>query len=269
METARAYFSGVLMVENTAVSIPVKAYTLADKTGGTGLSKRSLCCNSFVRYNEVCGKCGQTLTSDLVGRGYNVGDEMIPIDTEQLEAIKPVSNDSIIINGVLDEYPLALDTDLKYLLRVDEVKDKKTKEIVINPQIREAYSLLANGLKASGKVLIGRVVVRQKEHVVAITPINHKGETWLMLNCLFWNEQLKEQYPLDYEQPKPQDVKQITGLLNGLPKAELGSYKDGYAENLKRLIKKEPIVQIKAVAPKQVSNALSMFIKDLDKGERR
>jgi len=246
----KAYFKSLLVIENTAVSIPIAAYTCADKTG-LGLSKRSLCCNSHVNIRDVCGKCGQPLTSDLIGKGYKMADKMIPLEEEAIKAIKPGSIDAILIKGTADKMPSVLDTDKKYWLLVAE--DKKP-----DVQGREAYQLLQAGLEESGKVLIGSTIVRQKEYPVAIESVEGK----LLCSFLLFKAQEKEVPELDYGTAKQEDVKQIAEFLNGLPKADLESIKDSYSENLLRLIQGEKVESIPEVKIRQVSNAKAMFVKN-------
>ena len=241
----RAYFKTMLVIENTAVAIPVSAHTAIDKNS-LGLNKRSLCCNAEVHYSDTCGKCRQSLTKDLVGKGYKLGDKMIPLDEEQLKAIKPSNMDAIVVKGTLHKLPSVLDTDKKYLLAADEQ----------DVQAREAYQLLLGGLQATGRVLIGSTIVRQKEHVLAVEAL----DSFLLCSFLHYASQQKPMPKLDYGTAKPQDIQQIAEFINGLPAADLSGFKDSYGENLLRLIQGEKVESIPRVEVRKVSNAKAMFV---------
>jgi non-homologous end joining protein Ku len=242
----------MLVIENTAVAIPVSAHTMIDKNS-LGLNKRSICCNAEVHYSDTCGKCRQSLTKDLVGKGYKLGDKMIPLDEEQLKAIKPSNMDAIVVKGTLSKLPSVLDTDKKYFLAADEQ----------DVQAREAYQLLLGGLQATGRVLIGSTIVRQKEHVLAVEAL----DSFLLCSFLHYASQQKPVPKLDYGTAKPhgfshtvEDVQQIAEFINGLPAADLSGFKDSYGENLLRLIQGEKVESIPRVEVRKVSNAKAMFV---------
>jgi len=255
MQTGRTYWTGRLVIENTGVTMPVSLQTIMDKTS-TGLAKRSLCCSSHVEYKQVCGKCKKELKKEEIGRGYALGNELMPVEESMLEAIKPKGDDTIRVTGVLESFPLVMDTDKKYWLNVHEDRNKRTKETITDLKGRDAWMLLNAGLQATGKTLVGSCVMRGNEYIVAVSSVEGR----LMLSCLYYATDRKEVLAVDYgSTPDTAKVKQITSFLGKLPNADLSAFKDTYSENLKHLLMKEPLVTVQEPVIKQSADALSMF----------
>ena len=253
MQQGRSYWSGRLIIAGSQVNIPISLFTVVDKTSNS-LCQRSLCCEGSVNHKKVCSKCGKDLLAGEIGKGYVLNKEILPIDEQQLEAIKPQGTDTIQILGVLDTYPVEVDTDKKYWISVHETKDKKTKDVLVDTQSREAYQLLTYAL--GDKILIGSAIMRNKEYVVALTSV--KGR--LMLSCLYYQSQLKPVYETGYPTPNTENVKAVKQFITKLPTTRLDEFKDTYSENLMQLILGQQ-VQVRTIEePQKVANAISMFI---------
>lgn len=241
-----------MVIAGSSVNIPISLFTVMDKSS-TGLCQRSLCCEASVNNKRVCSKCGKDLKAGEIGKGYVLNKEIIPIDEQQLEAIKPQGSDIIEVTGTLDTYPQIYDTDKKYWLSVKEERDKKTKDTIVDSQSREAYQLLSKALGT--KTLIGKAVMRNKEYIIAINEMNGR----LLLSCLYHAEQLKPVLETGYDDPQVENVKAVKTFIDGLPQANLEKYENTYAKNLMDMILGHKIEVKVSQKPKAVSNAVSMF----------
>jgi DNA end-binding protein Ku len=111
-----------------------------------------------VGYEKKCKKCGKVLTAEEIVKGYQFEPEQyVIVSPEDLSKVKLQSTKVVDIEGFIDagEVPVAL-YESPYLVGPDGLVASKT------------YSLLSEALKASGRVGIGKVVLRDREEVVMI-----------------------------------------------------------------------------------------------------
>jgi DNA end-binding protein Ku len=97
--------------------------------------------------------------ADLV-KGYEVGpDLMVHLDPEEVETLKPERTRTIEIEHFVD------------LAEIDPVYFEKSYRLEPAEELaRRPYSLLREAMEESGRVAIGRFVLRTKEHLAAIRP---------------------------------------------------------------------------------------------------
>src|SRR5882762_6701086 len=143
------------------VTIPIRIYKAVDTTEAAirfnQLHKED---NGAVGYDKKCKKCGKALTTEEIVKGYQFEPEQyVIISPEDIEKIKLKSTKVIEIEGFIDkaEVPPSL-YESPYFAGPD------------GPVAAKTYSLLSQALKASGKVGIGKVVLRDREEVVMIAP---------------------------------------------------------------------------------------------------
>jgi DNA end-binding protein Ku len=143
------------------VSIGVKVYTAiesAQRIAFNQLHKGE--CLGQVGRKEQCKKCGETIaTKDEITKGYRHGDdEWVTVTEEEIDAITPASNKTIEIQGFVDRDQIP-DTyfESPYLAAPDGVASNK------------AYALFKAVLESTGKVAIGKVILREREDPVVIS----------------------------------------------------------------------------------------------------
>lgn len=119
---------------------------------------------SRIRYRKVSEKTGREVPDDRIVSGYEVDDgRYVTLTDEELDAAEPARTHTIEIEDfvVLDEIdPIRLDRSY-WLVPEDQQGAKK------------AYALLRDALDRTGKVGIGRFVLRTKEHLVAVRPLQN------------------------------------------------------------------------------------------------
>src|SRR5262249_42895093 len=110
---------------------------------------------------KKCKQCGKALTVEEIVKGYKFEPEQYVIGAaEDLEKIKLKSTKVIEIEGFIDArevHPTLCDAP-----------DFAGPDRTVAPK---TYSLLTQALKASGKVGVGKVVLRDREEVVMIAPL--------------------------------------------------------------------------------------------------
>lgn len=169
------------------VTIPVRIYNAVDTDQTIRFNQLHKECNGPVGYEKKCKKCGKTLQNDDIVKGYQYEPEQyVIVEKDDIEKIKLKSTKIIEIEGFIDAndvHPTLYESP--YYAGPDGVVAAK------------AYGLLCEALKESGKRGIGKVVLRDREDVVMISP-HEKGI------CLY-----KLRYPDEVR--SIQDVPQLDG----------------------------------------------------------
>src|SRR3954453_10150158 len=140
------------------VNVPVKVYSATstktvrfhqlDAKTGTRISQR--------RVNPMTGE--EVPYEDLV-KGYELTrDRYVVVTPEELEAISPEKSRTIDIEDFVD------------LADIDPVYYDHPYWLVPDKGAAKAYALLLKAMQESGKVAIARVVLRNREHLVALRP---------------------------------------------------------------------------------------------------
>jgi DNA end-binding protein Ku len=153
----RAIWSGAISFG--LVNVPIKLFTatsqkdvrfhqLHDKDGARIQQKR------------VCSKDGEEVPMEHIVKGYEVSrDTYVVITPEELDALDPKASRTIDILDFVD------------LDEIDPVYFDSTYYMVPEKGAAKAYALLLEAMRKSKKVAIARVVLRQKQHLVALRPL--------------------------------------------------------------------------------------------------
>ncbi len=133
-----------------------------------------------IRHRRVCGAEDKEVPYDEIVKGYDLGgDKYVIVTSEELERLEPKKTRMIEIEDFVDLAdidPMLYDSSY-YLVPDGE------------PAAR-AYALLRQAMEETGKVAIGRVVIRTKEHLAAIRPT---GGALAMSTMLFADEVVDEE----------------------------------------------------------------------------
>ncbi len=144
------------------VTIPIRIYNAVDTEETIRFNQLHKDDNGAVGYEKKCKKCGKTLGADDIVKGYQFQPEQyVIVSPEDLEKIKLKSTKIIEIEGFVDAsevHPTLYESP--YFAGPDGVVAAKT------------YALLSQALQASGKVGLGKVVLRDREEVVLLAALD-------------------------------------------------------------------------------------------------
>src|ERR1041384_8505721 len=145
-------------IQFSLVTIPIRIYNAVDTDETIRFNQLHKEDNGPVGYEKKCKKCGKALTTEEILKGYQFEPEQyVIVSPEDLAKIKLKSTKVIEIEGFIDAAEVSPSLyDAPYLAGPDGLVAAKT------------YSLLSEALKASGKVGIGKVVLRDREEAVMI-----------------------------------------------------------------------------------------------------
>jgi DNA end-binding protein Ku len=192
----RPVWSGA--IQFALITIAVKLHK-ANKDGDVHFKNVHAVCHSQLKQKKWCPVCNvEVLATDLNKAFALSKDKMIEFSEAELEAISIENNQQIIIEravGSEEISPAALDTF--YYLQPEKFSE-------------HVYSLLAQVLMLKKQVLIGKFIMRSKEHLVAIK--YHEGG--LLLTTLHWSDEVHTIAPLlPAAQTIPEQEVQLATML--------------------------------------------------------
>jgi len=142
------------------VTIPIRVYGAIETSQNIRFNQLHKECNGMIGYQKKCKKCGEHVDKNEILKGYQYEPEQfVLIDQTDFDKLKLKSTKAIDIEGFVDKDEVHTSLyDTPYFVGPDG-------EVASKP-----YSLLCNTLKKTGKMGIGRVVLRDREDVVLIAP---------------------------------------------------------------------------------------------------
>ncbi len=144
------------------VTIPIRMYSAIESTKSISFRQLHKEDHGPVGYVKTCKVCDEPLKSGDIMKGYEYeSDRYVIIEPDDMEKVKLKSTKVIEIDAFVDvdEVNPAL-FDSPYFAGPDgEVASK-------------AYSLLCETLKNTRKLAIGKVVLRERESIVLIAPLD-------------------------------------------------------------------------------------------------
>jgi len=157
------------------VTIPVRIYGAIESSSSISFNQLHKEDFGRIRYEKRCKKCNDVMSGDDIVKGYEYEpDQYVVIEDEDFEKLKLKSTKIIEIEGFVDAsevHPTLYDTP--YFAGPD------------GPVAAKAYALLRETLRSSGKMGIGRVVLRDKESVMMLAP---SGPGLLLYKLRYPNE---------------------------------------------------------------------------------
>jgi DNA end-binding protein Ku len=154
----RANWKGFLRL--SLVTCPVALYPATSDTEKVSFNQINRKTGHRIKYLKVDAETGDEVTSDDIVKGYKVDtDTYIEVTKDELDEIALESTHTIEI----DEFVPKADIDNRYLIRPYYlVPDGKVGH--------DAYAVIRETIRSMDKVAIGRVVLTNREHIIALEP---------------------------------------------------------------------------------------------------
>jgi DNA end-binding protein Ku len=244
------------------VNVPVKAYSAVhDHTVHFHqLDKRS---GARIQYQKVSAKTGRAVDNEDIEKGFEVSKgKYVVVDEDEFEALRPESTRSIDI------------TDFVELESVDPIYYENTYWLGTNGESARAYRLLLTAMEDAQRVGIGSVVMRNKQYLAAIRPLDGA----LAMSTMRFSDEIvpKSEVPdLPSARVKPdaKEVRLATQIIESLASEwDPRRYHDTYTEEMHELIdRKAKGKKIEAPAPEpekkaEVIDLMSALQASLERG---
>ena len=235
---ARAIWSGAISFG--LVNVPIRLYTatspktvrfhqLHDKDGVR------------IRQQRVCPADGEEVPYEHIVKGYEIApDRYVVITQEELDSLDPVHTKTIDIEEFVE------------LSEIDPVYYDSAYHVAPATGGAKAYRLLLSAMEDTGRVAIGRFVLRTRQQLCALRPA---GGVLVLSTMLFGDEvnapeRLEELEALADAEATAREVKMARELIDSLSTPfDPAKHHDEYREQVLELIERKAAGEEIAVQP--------------------
>ena len=225
----RAIWSG--SISFGLLNVPVKLYSAVSKKQ---ISFRELreSDGSRIRHKRVAEADGEEVEYDDIVKGYEIApDEYVVITRDELEEIDPKKTRAIEIQDFVD------------LDDIDPILFNQPYYLGPDKGAERAYGLLVKAMEDSHKVAIARFVLRNKEHLAALRPMDG---VLTMATMRFADEVVApDEIAADLdaeeaEKPQKRELDMAKALIDSLTSDfDHDSYRDEYREELMAMLERK------------------------------
>jgi DNA end-binding protein Ku len=156
----RANWKGFLRL--SLVTCPVALYPATSDTEKVSFNQINRKTGHRIKYAKVDADTGEEVANDDIMKGYKVDtDTYIEVSKDELDELALESTRTIEI----DEFVPRADIDSRYVIRPYYlVPDGKVGH--------DAFAVIRETIRSMDKVAIGRVVLTNREHIIALEPLD-------------------------------------------------------------------------------------------------
>ncbi|WP_431090021.1 Ku protein [Paenibacillus sp. 8b26] len=222
------------------VHVPVKMFSA---TEDKDISMRYIHkeCGSPLSYVRKCPVCDKEVEWEEIGKGYEYEKgKFVMFDKEELEQISGQADKNIVILDFVD------------LQEIDPIYFQKTYYLSPDQAGSNAYKLLMNAMKDTGKIGIAQISIRSKSSLAAIRVLDE----CLAVETMFYPDEIRpvSQVP---NLPGQEEVKEKVLTMAKMLIEQLSTpfdaakYTDQYRERLLDLIQQKVAGEEIRIAPSQ------------------
>jgi DNA end-binding protein Ku len=255
---ARAIWSG--SISFGLVSVPVKAFS-AVRDHSVHFNQLEKKTGARINYKKVSDKTGKEVTADDIESGYEIASgKYVVVDDEELEKLRPRTSRTIDI------------ADFVNLSEIDPIYYERTYWLGPDGEAAERpYRLLRAAMEEEAKAGIGTVVMRKKQYLAAIRPLDGA----LAMSTMRFADEVVPQEDIDAlpgkgAKPEPKELKLASQIIGSLATDwDPQRYHDTYTEELKSLIEakakgKEIVIEEEAPAESNVLDLMQALEASLE-----
>jgi DNA end-binding protein Ku len=222
------------------VNVPVKLYSAVSKKT---VRFHQLHDKDGVRIQQkrVCPADGEEVAYDHIVKGYEITpDQYVVVEPAELEALEPRKTKTIDIEDFVDQE------------EIDPLYYDHPYYLLPGTGAQKPYKLLVAAMEESQKVAIARVVIRQKEQLVAIRPA---ADGVLAMSTMNFADEVIgtdkfDDAPGDDVETSKREIDMARQLIDSLASEwEPGKYRDTYRERVLELIEQKAEGKEIAVQP--------------------
>jgi DNA end-binding protein Ku len=220
----RAIWSGA--VSFGLVNVPVKLVT-ATSPRDVRFNQLHDADGGRIQQRRVCSIDGEEVDYSHIVKGYDLGGgRYVVIEPEELASVDPEATRSVEIEEFVD------------LADIDPLFFEHSYYLVPDGRAEKPYALLAETMARTGKVAIGRFVLRTKSYLAAVRA--HDGV--LVLSTLFYADEVVQTAELDVPTaadtaPSERELQMAAALVESLSAPfEPSRYRDEHRDKVLALI---------------------------------
>jgi DNA end-binding protein Ku len=220
------------------VSIPVKLYSAADSAATIHFNQIDRRDGARVKQQLVSAKSGEVVPRDEIVKGYEFAKgQYVLFKPEEIKALDVAATYAIDIDQFLPDGA------------VDRIYFDKAYYLGPDKGGARAYHLLAEALRATGRIAVGRYAARGRQHLVLVRP----KESGLLLEQLHYADEVRafSEVPLDVVEVKKAELALAKQLIEQAASDtfEPTNYRDEVREQIMALIQRKVEGEDISVAP--------------------
>jgi DNA end-binding protein Ku len=245
------------------VQVPVRVVT-ATRSKDVSFNQLEEGTGARIRYRKVSDVTGEEVPADQIVRGYEFSKgKYVVIEDEEIQSLRPKGSHAIEIEEFVD------------LDEIDPLYFEQPYYLVPDARGVKPYKLLVEAMTELNKVAIGRIIMRSKERLVAIRPLDG-------MLCIETMRYADEVVARDNLMPEEADDAELTErervmaqqLVESLASDhfDASKYHDQYREQLLDLIERkaageEIVAEPEVEAPAKVLDLVAALEASLAKAE--
>jgi len=258
---AHAIWSGA--INFGLVTIPVKVFTAVktDELSFNLLHKKD---EGRIKYERVCSVDGKAVPWDEIVKGYEYEKgQYVLLTDEDFKKVNPEATQSVDILEFVE------------LDKINPMFFDKPYYLEPTKQGRHAYALLREALAKSNRVAIARVVIRTKEYIAAVKPLDDA----LVLELMHWASEIVSPGTLELpsEEKLPEaEMKMAKMLIDTMsvdafePDKFVNRYHDEVLAMIDARAKGQELPKAKKAAPRaKVVNLMDVLAASLEESKKR
>lgn len=221
------------------VHVPVKMFT-ATEDKDISMKYIHNKCGTPLNYVRTCQHCEEAVEWEEISRGYEYEPgRFVLFSKEEMDSLSEASKEIKIL-------------DFVDLTEIDPIYFQKTYYLAPNETGTNAYSLLMEAMRQSGKIGIAKVSIRSKSSLAAIRVM----EGCIVMETIFYPDEIRaiKQVPNLPENPVVNDKELLMAkmLIEQLSTPfEPEKYKDDYREKVMHLIEQKVAGEEIHIRPEQ------------------
>jgi DNA end-binding protein Ku len=230
LNVARAIWSG--SISFGLLNVPVKLYSAVSKQTVRFRELREDD-GARIRHKRVAESDGKEVPYEKIVKGYEYApDQYVVLSRDELSELDPQRTRAIEIQDFVD------------LDKIDPIYFEQPYYLGPDKGAAHAYALLVQAMKEARKVAVARFVLRNKEHLAAIRPMDDV----LTLTTMRFHDEVTSPKDLDgevFEEEKPKkpekrEVEMAKQLIESLTSDfKPDQYRDEYREELLDLLERK------------------------------
>ncbi|MGA9946297.1 MAG: Ku protein [Candidatus Cybelea sp.] len=258
---AHAIWSG--SINFGLVTIPVKLFT-AVKTDELSFNMLHAKDEGRIKYERICSVDGRPVPWDEIVKGYEYEKgEYVLLTDDDFKKVNPEATQSVDILEFVE------------LDKINPMYFDKPYYLEPTKQGRHAYALLRETLEHTNRVAVARVVVRTKEYIAAVKPIDGA----LVLELMHWASEIvsAESLEIPSRENLPEKEIQMARMLvdtMSVDEFEPEKFTNNYHDELLTMIEarangKELPKAKKAPVRAKVVNLMDVLAQSLEESKKR
>jgi DNA end-binding protein Ku len=222
---ARAIWSGAISFG--LVNVPVKAYT-AVREHTVHFHQLQKGTGSRIRYEKVAEKSGKEVPNEDIELGYELHKgKYVVVDPDEIAELRPNTTRTIDVADFVD------------LTEIDPIYYNKTYWLApAGDTATRPYQLLLAAMEDQQRVGIGAVVMRNKQYLAAIRPLDRA----LAMSTMHFADEIVpkadiDEIPSRRTKPDAKELRLATQIIDSLTTDwDPRRYRDTYTEEVRKLI---------------------------------